>query len=99
MIIKPRSGPAPHTAYYNYYRNHIIVVIHGPKSLFSIGAPRSPAAWAEVSGPRPPYTTFIDNESINLIVFVIITSSVRPFYFIIDRGGGGGRFRFWFVSI
>ena len=38
MIIKPRSGPAPHTAYYNYDRNHIIVVIHGPKSLFSIGA-------------------------------------------------------------
>ena len=36
------------------------------------------------------WVTFIDNESINLIVFVIITSSVRPFYFIIDRGGGGG---------
>ena len=36
------------------------------------------------------WVTFIDNESINLIVFVIITSSVRPFYSIIDRGGGGG---------
>ena len=35
------------------------------------------------------WVTFIDNESINLIVFVIITSSVRPFYSIIDRGGGG----------
>ena len=36
------------------------------------------------------WVTFIDNESINLIVFVIVHSSVRPFYFIIDRGGGGG---------
>ena len=36
------------------------------------------------------WVTFIDNESINLIVFVIITSSGRPFYSIIDRGGGGG---------
>ena len=35
------------------------------------------------------WVTFIDNESINLIVFVIVHSSVRPFYFIIDRGGGG----------
>ena len=34
------------------------------------------------------WVTFIDNESINIIVFVIITSSVRPFYSIIDRGGG-----------
>ena len=33
------------------------------------------------------WVTFIDNESIHLSVFVIITSSVRPFYFIIDRGG------------
>ena len=43
------------------------------------------------------WVTFIDNESINLIVFLIVHSSVRPFYFIIDRGGGG--FRFWVVSI
>ena len=34
------------------------------------------------------WVTCIDNESINLIVFVIITSSGRPFYSIIDRGGG-----------
>ena len=34
------------------------------------------------------WVTFIDNESINLIVLVIITSSGRPFYSIIDRGGG-----------
>ena len=45
------------------------------------------------------WVTFIDNESINLIVFVIITSSGRPLYSIIDRGGGGGRFRFWVVTI
>ena len=33
---------------YNYYRNHIIMVIHGPNSLFSIGARGSqePARWA-----------------------------------------------------
>ena len=30
------------------------------------------------------WVTFIDNESINLIVFVIITSSGRPFYSIIQ---------------
>ena len=56
MIIKPRSGPAPQTAYYNYYRNHIIVVIHGPNSLFSIGAEISRrlgrGLWAEASVGR-----------------------------------------------
>ena len=35
------------------------------------------------------WVTLIDNESINLIVFVIVLPSVRPFYLIIDRGGGG----------
>ena len=61
MIIKlKRLGPAPDSLLapinYNYYRNYIIAVIHGPNSLFSIGAEVSRGLarglWAEASVGR-----------------------------------------------
>ena len=52
MIIKPRSPDS----IYNYYRNHIIVVIHCKYSLCSIGAEVSRGLgrglWAEASVGR-----------------------------------------------
>ena len=50
MIIKPRSRPRSQTAY--YYNYSIVIILSWSCTGRTPLGPRSPAAWAEVSGPR-----------------------------------------------